>query len=168
MCWKCDLIAPVCRFHAGPEWMFNSKETQVTVSAESTCPPVLRGQTVAIQHADSGGTQEPRTDEPYDAPRWAVTGACLPFASTAHAKFFDSRAFDLRSSRAERATVRGDHSLPGVRGPTNDGQTAAHVIEDSGFVHSSSSKNCPGSLRKANTLVGLSGPCPRRLPAASA
>ena len=101
------------------------------------------------------------------AGRWAGTGACLPFASTAHAKFFDSRAFDLRS-RAERATVRGDHSLPGVRGPTNDGQAAAHVIEESGFVHSSSSKNCPGSLRKANTLVGLSGPCPRRLPAASA
>ena len=69
MCWKCDLIAPVCRFHAGPEWMFNSNDPQKTRSAESTCPPVLRGQTVAIQEAAPGGTQQPRTDEPYDAPR---------------------------------------------------------------------------------------------------
>ena len=69
MCWKCDLIAPVCRFHAGPEWMFDSNNPQKTRPAESTCPPVLREQRVAIQSADSGGTLEPRTDLPYDAPR---------------------------------------------------------------------------------------------------
>ena len=47
MCWKCDLIAPVCRIHAGPEWQYDSNDPQKTRPAESTCPPVLRGQTLS-------------------------------------------------------------------------------------------------------------------------